>query len=82
MAKRKPGQIPGFEDEYHGEPGFEKAIHKTHFEVPEVKIKKSSFNSGYNWVYQGVGRWKLVKLHPERSEAESVKDAPTGGGTL
>lgn len=77
MAGRK---IPGFEDEYTGEPGFEKSVHKTHFEVPKKKIKKSSFESGYNWVEIRPGRWRLVKSHPDRSETESVRDAPEGGG--
>ena len=78
--RKDTDDIPGFEGEYYGKVGHEKKHHKTHFDVPEKKLKKSNFNSGYNWVYMGVGRWKLVKLHPDRSEAESVKDAPTGGG--
>lgn len=77
--KRKPTDpIPGFEDEFTGTVGKEKRIHKTHFEVPSIKLSKSNFNSQYEWVEERPGRWRLVKRSVE-SEEGAVSAARAGG---
>lgn len=35
-------------------------IHKTHFSVPDEKLKTGKFDSGYVWVNAGNGRQKRV----------------------
>jgi hypothetical protein len=53
--------IPGFEDEYTGTAGHEKAIHHDSFHVKQMpKLRKSDFDSGYEWVEIRPGRWKLL----------------------
>lgn len=61
MPKRDPnGPIPGFEDEYTGTVGFEKAIHHTHFQG--VMQRPTHPKDDPNWEYAGVGKWRLKHL--------------------
>jgi hypothetical protein len=61
MARDPNGPIPGFEDEYTGTVGHEKAIHKTHFMAPGVKLKRKSENDEYEWVEVRPGRLRRYK---------------------
>jgi hypothetical protein len=60
MARDPNGPIPGFEDEYTGTVGHEKAIHKTHFLSPGVKLRKrmDPDDDKYHWVEVRPGRFK------------------------
>ena len=61
MNKRKPTDpIPGFEDEYTGTVGHERAVHRTHFHSPGIKFRDTGFDSGYEWIRRG-GKWLRVK---------------------
>ena len=51
--------ITGFEDEYIGTVGHEKAVHRTHFHVP--KMFWHTEDSDYEWVMYRPGRWKRVR---------------------
>ncbi len=48
--------IPGFEEEFTGTVGKEKRIHKTHFQVPPIKLRKMTEDE-YEWVPAGPGRY-------------------------
>jgi hypothetical protein len=77
--KRDPnGPIPGFEGEFTGTVGHEKAVHKTHFEVPPLHLKKARFDTGYEWVKDGVGKWRLIKKY--NTPKEDAKSVATAGG--
>ncbi len=70
MSKRKPTDpIPGFEDEYTGTVGHEKAIHHDNFHIGQKpKLRKTNFDSRYEWVEERLGRWKLkLKESPQRA---------------
>ncbi len=38
----------------------EKKIHQTHFPVPKIQLKDDEYDSGYEWVNLGNGKWKRV----------------------
>ncbi len=38
----------------------EKRIHKTHFPVPEIPLRDRNYDTGYEWIQTGDGRWKRV----------------------
>jgi len=73
--KRDPNSdIPGFEGEYYGTVGNEKAIHHTHFHIKHDLDVRGEI-VGYEWVKVGAARWKLV-----RKPIESAMSAAQAGG--
>jgi hypothetical protein len=73
---RKKGQnrnrpIPGFEDEYTGDVGYEKAVHHDHFHITHDLNVKNNIDTGYEWVQVGAARWKLIPKESAMSAAEA-----------
>jgi hypothetical protein len=56
--------IPGFEGEYTGTVRHEKKVHQNQFLVNELNIRKTDFDSGYEWIKRGL-KWVLVKKENE-----------------
>ena len=65
--------IPGFEDEYTGTVGHEKAVHKTHFTMPELNLKKTKDDDSYEWVKIGIATYRLVKKDRKVGSKPEVK---------
>jgi len=65
MSRNPNGPIPGFEDEYTGTVGKEKAVHHWHFTMPAVSLRKTRYNSGYEWIQKGQ-KWYLIKKESEQ----------------
>ncbi len=59
IDRNKP--IYGFEDEYTGTVGHEKAVHHTHFHVPNKFRDTEDADGDYEWVMIRPGRWKRIK---------------------
>ena len=55
---------------YEGHVGHEKAIHKSRFTMPKVKLRKTKPNE-YEWVEYKTGRYKRMKkgVQDEQSNA-------------
>ena len=58
MPRNPNDPIPGFEDEYTGTVGREKAVHHNHFTAPGTKLRKRE-NDDEVWIEIRPGRWKL-----------------------
>ena len=60
--------IPGFEDEFTGTVGKEKRIHKTQWLIGlKPRLRKSGFNSMFEWVETRPGRWDLKRKEQDAS---------------
>jgi hypothetical protein len=62
----------GFQTEHEPPTGTEKKIHPTHFPVLNIPLRNKDYDSGYEWVNSGNGRWKRVPKKAENNEQSEV----------
>lgn len=43
-------------------------VHITHFSFNKVELRGDGFDSGYEWVHAGNGKWMRVRKKPKASD--------------
>jgi hypothetical protein len=65
---RNPNEpIPGF-PEYTGTVRHEKKVHQNQFLVNGLNLRKTNFETGYEWEKRGL-KWVLVKKEKENERS-------------
>ncbi len=60
--RNQNSDLPGFEGEYYGSVGKEKKHHQDHFHFhTDLQLRKTGYNSGYEWVKRGQ-KWLRLKI--------------------